>query len=140
MKGIEYTKMELKKLNIIQSVIDGKRTGKEASISLCLTERQIWRLVGKVKNGGEEAIKHGNKLNKPSHSISNELKEKIIDLKLSDNYCDSNFSHFRELLDEHENIKISYSPLYNLLNEAGIKSKKKHKDRKTHRRRKRKEH
>lgn len=140
MKGIEYTKMELKKLNIIQSVIDGKRTGKEASISLCLTERQIWRLVEKVKNGGVEAIKHGNKFNKPSHSISNELKEKIINLKLSNDYCDTNFSHFRELLEDRENIKISYSPLYNLLTEAGIKSKKKHKVRKTHRRRKRKDH
>ena len=140
MKGIEYTKMELKKLNIIQSVIDGKRTGKEASESLNLSQRQIWRLVNKVKNNGEESIKHGNKFNKPVHSIPNDLKQKVINFKLSNDYYDTNFSHFRELLEERENIKISYSSLYCLLTEAGIKSKKKHKDRKTHRRRKRKEY
>lgn len=138
MKGIEYTNMELKKLNIIQSVIDGKRTGKEASNILAITERQVWRLVAKVKSQGNIGIKHGNKMNKPPHSISAELKRKIIDLKLSDDYYDTNFSHFRELIAERENIIISYTPLYNILTQAGIKSKKKHKDRKIHRRRKRK--
>lgn len=140
MKGMEYTQMELKKLNIIQSLIDGKRTGKEASDSLNLSQRQVWRLVKKVKSKGEVGIKHGNKFKKPIHSINDDLKKKIINLKLNDDYCDTNFSHFKELLEERENIIISYSPLYNLLNEAGIKSKKKHKDRKIHRRRKRKEH
>ena len=135
MKGIEFTKMELKKLNIIQSVIDGKRTGKEASEALHISERQIWRLVAKVKNFGIEGIKHGNKLYKPKHSIPDDLKLRIIDLKLSNDYYDTNFSHFRELLEERENIIISYSALYNLLTNASIVSKKKHKMRKTHRRR-----
>lgn len=138
MKGNEFTNMELKRLNIIQSVIDGKRTGKEASITLNVTERQVWRLVAKVKSNGELGIKHRNKFNKPKHSINDDLKKQIIVLKSSDDYCDTNFSHFKELLEEREDIKISYTPLYNLLTEAGIKSKKKHKDRKIHRRRKRK--
>ena len=34
MKGSYYTDMELKQLNIIQSVIDKKRTGKEAASAL----------------------------------------------------------------------------------------------------------
>ena len=42
--------MEIEKLIIIQSVIDKKRTGKEASAKLNLTQRQIWRLVDKVKH------------------------------------------------------------------------------------------
>lgn len=140
MKGSYYTEMELKQLNIIQSVIDGKRTGKEAAIILKLSERQVWRKVKSIKESGEIGIKHKNHFNKPKHSISDDLKQKIINLKLSEDYCDTNFTHFRELIEERENIKISYTPLYNILTEAGIKSKKKHKDRKTHRRRKRKEY
>ena len=31
MKGMEFTEMDIEKLIIIQSVIDGKRTGKEAA-------------------------------------------------------------------------------------------------------------
>lgn len=140
MKGSYYTEMELKQLNIIQSVIDGKRTGKEASKSLEISERQVWRKVRSVKDYGDVGIKHKNKNRKPSHTINNDLKNRIVQLKLSNDYCDTNFTHFMELLDERENIKISYTPLYNLLTFAGIKSKKKHKDRKTHRRRKRKDY
>ena len=51
----------------------------------------------------------------------------------------SNFKHFQELLKERENIDISYSALYNILRNAGIKSPKKHRKTKLHHRRKRKE-
>lgn len=140
MKGIEFTEMEIEKLIVIQSVIDGKRTGKEASDKLDLSERQIWRLVRKVKDYGVEGIKHRNCFINQPRFITDEFKENIKNLKLSDDYCDTNFTHFQELLEERENIKISYTSLYKILTEYGIKSKKKHKDRKTHRQRKRKSH
>lgn len=140
MKGMEFTEMDIEKLIVIQSVIDGKRTGKEVSNKLNLSERQIWRLVKKVKNSGVEGIKHGNRFIHQPRFITFEFKEHIKNLKLSDDYCDANFKHFQELIEEHENIKISYTSLYKILTEYGIKSKKKHKDRKTHRQRKRKTH
>ena len=140
MKGMEFTEMDIEKLIIIQSVIDGKRTGKEAAKKLKLSERQVWRLVKKVKTYGNKGIKHGNCFIRQPRLLTPEFKKKIVDLKLSDDYCDTNFTHFLELLDERENIKLSYTSLYKTLSEAGIKSKKKHKDRKTHRQRKRKSH
>ena len=42
MKGINFTDMDIKKLIVIQEVIDGKKTGKQASDKLDLSERQIW--------------------------------------------------------------------------------------------------
>lgn len=140
MKGIEFTDMDIKKLIVIQSVIDGKKTGKQASEKLNLSERQIWRLVSKVKNKGNIGIKHNNCFNHKPRFITEDFKNKIKDLKLSNYYCDTNFTHFQELLEERENIKISYTSLYKILTEKGIKSKKKHKNRKTHRQRKRKDH
>lgn len=140
MKGIEFTDMDIKKLLVIQSVIDGKKTGKQASEKLNLSERQIWRLVEKVRNNGNEGIKHGNCFNRKPRFITEDFKDKIKSLKLSDDYCDANFTHFQELLEERENIKISYSSVYKILTEKGIKSKKKHRDKKTHRQRKRKDH
>lgn len=140
MKGIEFTDMDIEKLIVIQSVIDGKKTGKKASEKLNLSERQIWRLVAKVKNNGNAGIKHDNCFNRKPRFITEDFKNKIIDLKLSNDYCDTSFTHFQELLEERENIKISYSSLYKILTEKGIKSKKKHKDKKTHRQRKRKDH
>lgn len=140
MKGINFTDMDIKKLIVIQEVIDGKKTGKQASDKLNLSERQIWRIVANVKNKGAVGIKHGNCFTQKPHFITDEFKKKIMDLKLSENYCDTNFTHFKELLEERENIKISYTSLYKILTENGIKSKKKHRDKKTHRQRKRKQH
>ena len=140
MKGNNFTDMEIEKLIVIQEVIDGKKTGKQAGNKLDLSERQIWRLVAKVKKQGNIGIKHGNCFNKNPKFITDDFKRHIKDLKLSEDYCDTNFTHFQELLEERENIKISYSSVYKILTESGIKSKKKHKDRKTHRQRKRKQH
>lgn len=140
MKGNEFTDMDIKKLIVIQEVIDGKKTGKQASQKLNLSERQIWRLVAKVKQNGNVGIKHGNCFNRRARFITEDFKNKIINLKVSYKYCDANFKHFQELLEERENIKLSYTSVYKILTEKGIKSKKKHRDRKTHRQRKRKKH
>ena len=64
MKENNFTDMEIGKLIVIQEVIDGKKTRKQASDKLDLSERQIWRLVAKVKKHGNIGIKHGNCFNK----------------------------------------------------------------------------
>lgn len=139
MKGNVYTMTEVNKMIVIQSVIDNKRTGKEASEALNLSERQIWRLVKKAKNGGIDKIKHGNYNRIPKNKISDDVVNKIVKLKNSYEYECTNFKHFTELLNERENIKLSYSTVYNILKKNGFVSKNSHKDRRTHRRRKRRE-
>lgn len=129
---------EIKKITIIQSVIDKKRTQKEAAKALEISDRQVRNLISRYRKEGPEGIKHKNKINKPSHAFSDELKKRIVELKLSNDYIDTNFCHFRELLAERENIFISYSALYSILKSNNINSKKTHRDRKIHRRRKRK--
>ena len=94
MKEGLYTMKELKRITIIQSVIDKKRTQKEAAIALNLSERQIRKIIKKYKEDGLDSIKHGNKNNKPVHAFSETFKDNIIKLKLSNNYIDTNFSHF----------------------------------------------
>ena len=139
MKEGLYTMNEIKRISIIQSVIDKKRTQKEAAKALNISDRQIRKIVKRFKEEGPDGIKHKNKFNKPSHTFSDDFKQKIIELKLSEDYIDTNFSHFKDLLEERENIKISYSALYNILKNNNIKSKKAHRCKKIHRRRKRKE-
>jgi len=140
MKGKYYTMTEVKRMIVIQSVIDQKRTGKEASEILNVSERQIWRLVKKVKNNGIDSIKHGNCNRIPKNKIPDDIVNKIVNLKNSYKYENSNFKHFTELLNENENIKLSYSTVYNILKTHGFTSKNNHRDRIIHRRRKRKEH
>ena len=139
MKEGMFNMNELKRISIIQSVVDKKRTQKEAAIALKISDRQVRNLVKRFKEEGAEGLKHKNKLHKPSHALQQNIIDKIVKLKLSDNYIDTNFAHFRDLLNEREGLTISYSALYNILKPHNINSKKSHRDKKIHRRRKRKE-
>lgn len=141
MKNEVHYLMSQKQLNrykIISSVIDGNLTIGDAAKSLGLSERQIKRLKKGVMNEGVAFLIHKNIGSKPKHAISDETKDKITTLKESDPYKEANFNHFMELIEEHEGIKVSYSCLHNILTEAGIKSPKKRRRFKPHRRRKRK--
>ena len=116
---------QIKRYHVVQKVIEKEITVKEATILLNLCGRQILRIKKEVLEKGPQALIHKNTGRKPSRAIPDNIKEKIVSLKNSELYSDANFTHFMELLEEKENIKISYTPLYKLLTSKGIKSPKK---------------
>lgn len=132
------TKAELRKLHIINCALEHKCTVADAAKALDLSERRIKQLKKGVKEHGIEFVIHGNRGRKPAHAIDDDLVQKIIELRKSFNYQDSNFLHFKELIEDYEHIKISYSALHNILNNANITSPKKHRIQKKHPRRARK--
>ena len=130
---------DLKRATLIEACIKGQCTIKQVALALGLSERRVKQIKKEVKENGVKSIQHGNRGRKPKNTISDETKNKILELRRSYEYEISNFKHFQELLKERENIEISYSALYNILRKAGIKSPKKHRKKKLHHRRKRKE-
>ena len=130
---------DLKRATLIEACINGQCTVKQVANALGLSERRVKQIKKEVKENGVKSIQHGNRGRKPKNTISNETKKKILELRSSYQYELSNFKHFQEILKERENIYISYSALYNILHNAGIKSPKKHRKSKLHHRRKRKE-
>ncbi len=130
---------DLKRATLIEACINGQCTVKQVANALGLSERRVKQIKKEVKENGVKSIQHGNRGRKPKNTISNETKKKILELRNSYQYELSNFKHFQEILKERENIDISYSALYNILHNAGIKSPKKHRKSKLHHRRKRKE-
>ena len=131
------TQKEITRLRVINQTIDGVLTIREAAELLGLSERQVLRLKKGVVEEGPAFIIHKNRGRKPKHAISDGTRNLIIKLKQT-KYKEANFNHFQELIEEHENIQVSYPTVYRILTEAGIKSPKKHRKRKTHHRRKRK--
>ena len=71
------------------------------------------------------AFIHGNRGRKPAHTLSNHLKQLILDLYLG-KYSDCNLTHFCELLRMHENISVSVSTVNSILKSAHILSPKAH--------------
>jgi transposase len=129
---------QLNKYTVIDKVIDGQLTIVEAAAALGITTRQVIRLKKGVIAEGAQFLIHKNSNRKPSNSLDQSLVNRIITLKQSDLYSGANFAHFRELLARHEDISISYSALHGLLTKSNIKSPKKRRRFKPHRRRKRK--
>ena len=141
-RKVEYLMLkekDLKRATLIEACIKGQCTIKQVATALGLSERRVKQIKKEVKENGVKSIQHGNRGRKPKNAISDETKKKILELRSSYEYELSNFKHFQELLKERENIDISYSALYNILRNAGIKSPKKHRKSKLHHRRKRKE-
>jgi len=131
------TPMEMTRLRVINQIIDRVISIREAAELLNLSERQVMRLKKGVKEQGPGFIIHKNRGRKPSHAISEELRDTIVKLKKS-KYKEANFKHFKELLEEHEDISLSYPSVHRILTQAGITSPKKHRKPKAHHRRKRK--
>lgn len=130
---------DVKRATLIEACIKGQCTVKQVATALGISERRVKQIKKEVKENGIKSIQHGNRGRKPKNTISDETKSKILELRHSYEYEISNFKHFQELLSERENINISYSALYKILRQAGIKSPKKHRKTKLHHRRKRKD-
>jgi len=123
---------------IIQAAVDGSITVESAAKRLNLSERRVKQLKKEYREKGVLTI-HGNCGRKPAHSLTDTEIDTIVLLKKSYEYEKANYSHFQELIEEHNGIKIAYTPLRNLLIANGIPSPRKHRKTKSHHRRKRKE-
>ena len=123
MKGIVLTMNEHNKYLIIKNLVDKNGNKKRVALKLGVTIRSINRYINNYKKYGKAAFRHKNHDYKPKSTLPDYLKNDIIAL-YKEKYFDFNFSHFREKLQENENIIISYSALYNLLSSNDIISKK----------------
>ena len=119
-----YNMNEVNRYAIITKSLEGEITVSEAANRLKLSDRQVKRLRKRVVNEGIDGIRHGNKGHPSYGSVPEEMKQQIVGLKELDCYAETNFTHFRELLAEREEIYISYTSLYNILKASGHISKK----------------
>jgi|LakMenEpi03Aug12_release.lakeMendotaPanAssembly.Ray.scaffolds.fasta_scaffold330113_2 hypothetical protein len=94
-----------------------------ASVLSCST-RTVYRMKKKYIELGASGLVHSNKGKIPHNLIDAELKNKILDLYLSDNFKDSNFTHFQELINQMYNIDVSVSFIHSLLKSKLIYSNK----------------
>ena len=130
---------QLKQAHVLRKYNEGLISRKDTATALRLSERQITRLSKGVRDEGETALIHKNTGRKPSHALSDEQKESILEIRKDEKYAKCNHQHFQELLEREHGIKISYSALYALLKSSGIESPKKRRKTVKHRRRKRKQ-
>jgi transposase len=110
---MEYTMntKELARLTVIKGAVDGAYTVRQAALKLGVSTRQVKRLKKDVREQGGGAVIHGNSGRHPANATGGAIRAKTATLKKSGAYRQANFAHFRELLEENEQIKISYTSL-----------------------------
>ena len=118
------SKEALGKLALIQGAVEGRYTVSEVALRLNLSHRRVKQMKKDFREQGETAAIHGNSGRHPSNYTDEKLRDKIICLKKTEIYRGANFTHFKELLEEHESIKVSYTNLSRILKSAGIISKR----------------
>jgi transposase len=134
------SKEDLGKLALIKGAVEGRYTVMEVARRLNLSARRVKQLKKAFREQGEKAVIHGNSGRHPANYTDEALRAKIVTLKKSVLYSGTNFTHFKELLAEHEQIQISYTAVSGILKNAGITSKRKHRtEGRRFRRRKRRE-
>ena len=121
MRKVELRMNELEKYKIIKELVDHNGNKNRASEKLGLSRRQIDRLIITYKEKGKSGFIHGNRGKCPFKTLDKSISENII-LLYKTKYQDFNFTHFREYLDEKENIHVSYKCVYNILTKEGILS------------------
>nr|WP_245586030.1 ISNCY family transposase [Paenibacillus pinihumi] len=85
----------------------------------------------KYESEGAQGLAHKNRGRKPSHTISDALRDQVTELYQS-KYHGSNSCHFAELLQEHETIILSPSSARRILLEKGFKQAKQKRRTKAH--------
>ncbi len=120
---IKMSLKELKRLKVIQGVIDRHIRHKLAASMLRLSERQVRRLVRVVREEGDRGIIHKARGRASNRRKSEEVKKKVLKL-YKQKYRDFGPTLASEKLMELEGTEISDETLRKWLIEAGLWKKK----------------
>lgn len=121
MRKVELRMNEQEKYEVIKELVDHNGNKNRASEKLGISRRQTDRLIIKYKEKGKSGFVHGNRGHIPTKALDKSISEDII-LLYRTKYQDFNFNHFKEYLEEEENINVSYDFIYKHLTKAGMLS------------------
>jgi transposase len=131
---LSMSQKERQRYHLLQMVIEGKTTLKEASRLMGVSYRHSKRLKKKLISEGARGLIHGNRGRPSPRALNSKLAELII--KLSHNkYTNFNDTHFTEKLEEAEGITVGRDTVRRLRRTNGIKPKRKRRAQKHHKRR-----
>ncbi len=81
---VTLSQTQLKRMLVLQQVLEGQISTFEAALVLGLSERQVYRLKAKFQSQGPAALVHGNRGRKPVHAVPGETRQQVIQLAQTD--------------------------------------------------------
>lgn len=111
------------KFQIIKKLVDTNGNKQTACLKTGCSLRHINRLIAGYKEFGKTFFIHGNRGRKPATVLPQDTRQLVLDLYRT-KYYDANLTHYRELLEEYESIKVSVSTIHSILRKEFILSPK----------------
>ena len=135
---LPMSRREIDRLRILDGVIKGDVTQVRAGEVLGLSERQVRRLVTRIKQGGPEGLIHRSRGRPSMRRIPEEVVTEIQRV-IEQRYKGFGPTLASEMLSEREGIEVSREKLRQLMLEAGLWERARHR-RRPHPWRERKDH
>jgi transposase len=130
------TMKDEKRLEIIQRVFREELTVVEAAMVLGVSDRQCYRIKGRVSEQGAKGVVHGNRGRACKRKIKEKTVKRIVELALG-KYRGFNDRHLTEKLKEEEQIEFCREKIRQILRSEGIASPRKRRPNKHRSRRER---
>lgn len=128
---------ELRRSRVLEHVVTGKTTLREAAVALGISYRQARRLKKRYLELGPAGLAHRSRGCAVKHALCPGLVRKIVGLHETV-YPDLNDCHFTEMLKSKEGIDVSRESVRRILRAAGKPPKRKRRPPRHHARRPRK--
>jgi transposase len=126
------SKKEARKVTIIEELLAGRFTNKQAAELLELSVRQVQRMKAAASTNGVMSILHKNRGRKPANSLDPEVAETICRIYQTE-LPGYNFCHATDVFAEDKDIFVSVSTVSRYLKADGIRSPKAKRRPKKHR-------
>lgn len=115
---IMLSRREVNRLHIVKKAIEKEIKQREAAEILLLTERQIRRLIKRIREEGDAGIAHKSRGKESNRKIPKKIKSKVIDL-YRERYRGFGPTLASEKLEELDGIRVNDETLRKWLIEAG---------------------
>jgi hypothetical protein len=109
---------ELKRLHVIHKIMEGELTQVQAAEILSLSERQIGRIVKRIKTEGDNGIQHQSRGKESGRRLPKKLQDRVVELYVQ-KYKGFGPTFTAEKLFEIDAIDLSKETLRKWLIEAG---------------------
>ena len=119
MGWVVMSERELKRVEVLAQVDDGRLSVDNAANMLALTRRQIFRLLKLYRQDGASAIRHKARGKPPNNRIHKAKRDYALSL-IKDNYPDFGPTLAAEMLAEHHGFKVSRETVRKWMQEDGL--------------------
>lgn len=122
-EAVTLSSREIQRVHVLERVCRGTLTLVEAVPLLLVCYRQAKRQLARYQEQGAAGLAHRRRGRAAHNAYSRELRQRVLELR-QERYKNFNDTHFVQMLEEREGLRISRETVRGWLRRAGIAAKR----------------